>query len=398
MSVRHSRRAAVAAVSVIAVVLLAAPASRCARGLSLVVRGADLHGLIRRLADLQAVSHVERSVTIPLGQESVAGRVYTPVRRPRQTMLLVSGLHPAGNDEPRLMAFSRELARSGVTVVTPEIPELVRFEITPALTDRIEEAALWLAKDPELSPRGRIGLVGISFSGGLSVVAAGRPALRGRLSYVLAFGGHDDLPRVLTYLSTGVVGGPAPGRREALETALLQGSPSEYGAAVVLLNVAGRVVPPEQVAPLRDAVRRFLWAAHLDDVDRGAAEEEFAALRSLAPRLPEPAATLLDAVNARDVARLGPLLRPHVASRVEAAALSPSRSPVPAAPVFLLHGSQDNVIPAAESVYLAERLRGRRVPVRLLLTDLITHAEADRPARVADVWRLARFWGDVLAR
>ena len=125
---------------------------------------------------------------------------------------------------------------------------------------------------------------------------------------------------------------------------------------------------------------------------------ELSALRALARRLPEPAATLLDFVNDRDVAHLGPLLLPHVASHVEATALSPSRSPAPTAPVFLLHGRHDAVIPAAESVYLAQRLRTQRVPVRLLLTDLISHAEADQPARVIDVWRLAGFGGALLAR
>jgi acetyl esterase/lipase len=111
-----------------------------------------------------------------------------------------------------------------------------------------------------------------------------------------------------------------------------------------------------------------------------------------------PSQMLLDFVNNRDVAHLGPLLLPYVARQVEAAALSPSRSPAPTSPVFLLHGRHDTVIPAAESVYLAQRLRTQRVPVQLLLTDLISHAEADQPARVGDIWNLARFWGDLLSR
>lgn len=394
--VRHVRRAAVAAIGAVALVLVAARADHFAHGLSLVVRGANLHGVMRSLAELDAVPQVERVVRIPIGGESVAARVYLPAQGSRQTVLVVSGLHPAGIDEPRLMALSRELARSNVTVVTPGIPELSRFEITPALTDHIEQAALWLATNVELSPAGRIGLMGISFSGGLSIVAAGRPALHNRLSYVFAFGGHDDLPRVLTYLCTGIEAGPmtAPW----LDPAALHKPPHDYGVAVVLLNVVDHLVPAEQVVPLRDAVRRFLWASSLADVDAAEAEREFAALRRLPPTLPEPAATLLDSVNTRDVALLGTRLLPHVASHVEAAALSPSRSPVPRAPVFLLHGRHDAVIPAAESVYLAQRLRTQGTPVRILLTDLISHAEADRPAHVVDVWRLARFWGDVLAR
>jgi dienelactone hydrolase len=323
--------------------------------------------------------------------------VYAPRGTARQTVMLVSGLHPAGIDEPRLVALARNLAETNVTVVTPDIPELSRFEITPILTDRIEQAAAWLAAERSLAPAGRIGLMGVSFSGGLAVVAAGRPSLRHQLLYVFSFGGHDDLHRVLEYFCTGMESeGPTrePPRQQGTNATR---PPHDYGVAVVLLNVAERVVPPSQVAPLREAVRRFLWASYLDRVDKTRADQEFAALRELAPTLPEPAATLLGYVNNRDVTRLGPRLQPYLGVFVDAPALSPSQSPAPSAPVFLLHGRDDNVIPASESQYLAGRLRGR-VPVRLLVTDLISHAEADQPAHVADVARLSAFWGDLLAR
>src|SRR5213076_1496118 len=100
-------------------------------------------------------------------------------------------------------------------------------------------------------------------------------------------------------------------------------------------------------------------------------------------------------VNNRDVVHLGARLRPVVSSYGNDPALSPSRSPKPAAPVFLLHGTEDNVIPTIESEYLADDLRGH-APVRLLLTDLISHVGADRPAHTSDVLALANFWGDLL--
>jgi fermentation-respiration switch protein FrsA (DUF1100 family) len=65
--------------------------------------------------------------------------------------------------------------------------------------------------------------------------------------------------------------------------------------------------------------------------------------------------------------------------------------------VFLLHGRDDNVIPAAESQRLAARLRGH-ARVRILLTDLISHADPDRPAHLLDIVQLADFWGDLLSR
>jgi dienelactone hydrolase len=367
--------------------LLAAAAWRDLHGLALVVRAADLQGLGRRLADLDTVRIREWPVAIPLRTGSMRGRAYAPVGTARHTALVVSGLHPAGIDEPRLTVLARRLAEAGVTVVTPEIPELARFEITPAVTDHIEDAALWLATRSGLAAGGRVGLMGVSFSGALAIVAAGRSSLRDRLLYVFSFGGHDDLRRVIEYFCAGADG----------DTAATTPAAHDYGVAIVLLNVADRLVPAEQVVPLREAVGRYLWASYLDRVDRPGAQREFAALREIARTLPEPSATLLRHVNDREVARLGPRLRPHIGVYVDQPALSPSRSPAPSARVYLLHGRGDTVVPAAESRHLASRLRGR-VPVRLLVTDLISHAEADQPARVTDVLELASFWGDILDR
>lgn len=383
-----TRRQTSFAVATIAILLLAVPARREIHGLTLVLRAADLHGIVRRVADLDTVRIQERFLDIPFRAGSIRARLYIPVGTARQTVLLVSGLHPAGIDEPRLTGLARRLAEANVTVVTPEIRELSNFDVTPAVTDHIEDAALWLAAKSGLAPAGRIGLMGISFSGGLAVVAAGRPSLRDRLHYVFSFGGHDDLRRVLEYFCTGL---------ESNHAGISAPAPHDYGVAIVLLTVADRLVPPEQLAPLREALRRFLWASHLDRVDKRGAEREFAAVRDVARTLPEPAATLLQHVNARNVADLGPLLRPYIRFYVDRPALSPALSPRPSAPVYLLHGRDDNVIPASESERIADRLRGH-VPVRLLVTDLISHAEADQPAHVTDVVKLAAFWGDLLDR
>ena len=371
------------------------------RGLAFVIRAAEMHGVARELADLGSRPDTERELSIPTpGTTSGAlrARVYLPGGARRRTVLLVSGLHPAGIDEPRLVALAHQLTASAFTVVTPDIPDLSRFAITPAITDAIEQAAGWLAGDAALTPDRQIGLMGISFSGGLSVVAAARPSLAGHVAFVFSFGGHDDLPRVLRYLCTGTE--PAPRREiqlspDAVDTVVPR--PHDYGVAVILLGVADRVVPPAQVEPLRAAVRRFLWASHLDRVDRPQAEREFAALRALAEHLPQPSATLLRYVNDRDVAHLGARLLPWIGFYGGAPALSPSQSPTPSVPVFLLHGTDDNVIPAIESEYLANRLRAH-TPVRLLLSGLISHAEADRPVHVGDVLELAGFWGDLLNR
>jgi len=157
-------------------------------------------------------------------------------------------------------------------------------------------------------------------------------------------------------------------------------------------------VPKAQVEPLRDGVRRYLNASALDtNVDKARAASEFDAIRASLKTLPQPSSTLLRYVVDRDVVHLGARLLPFVSALGGAPALSVSKSPKPQVPIFLLHGIEDNVIPSIESEYLAEDLRGR-APVKLLLSGLISHAEADRPIRIRDIMDLASFWGDLLAR
>jgi len=385
------RRVAIGAVTAITLLVLVTPATwRTFDGLMLVARGVASHGAVHALARVEAGAVHERLLVVPVGGTLMRARAYVPATRPRQTVLLVSGLHPAGIDEARLTHLARTLAESNVLVVTPDIPELSRFDITTHLTDRIEAAAVWLARESGFAADGRIGLLGVSFSGGLAVVAAGRPSLRGRLRYVFSFGGHDDLRRVLEYFCAEGVG-------DRSDETVPPGAPHDYGVAIALLAVADHLVPPAQLKDFQEAVRRFLGASYLDRTDRDRAEREFAALRALALAMPEPSATLLRYVNARDVGQLGARLRPHVSEYAEMPALSPARSPLPGVPVFLLHGRGDTVIPAAESERLAERLRGQ-APVRLLQTDLISHADADQPAHATEVLRFAAFWGDLLSR
>jgi hypothetical protein len=144
----------------------------------------------------------------------------------------------------------------------------------------------------------------------------------------------------------------------------------------------------------------FITASSLDMVDKARAATEFARARELAVVLPEPARTLMNYVNDRAVDKLGPVLLPvmeTINDPVALAALSPERAAAPAAPVFLLHGAEDNVIPSVETVLLAQHYRGK-TEVRAVLSGLITHAEVDKSAAAAEVWRLVGFWKELMER
>lgn len=353
------------------------------RGAAFVIQAAGLQGATRTVAEWTTGDVAESDTTVPWRGGVLRGRVYTPGAAAGPATLLVPGVHAGGIEEPRFVQFARDVASMGRVVVTAGLPDLEQYSITTRTTDMIEDAALWLARDSGLAPGGRVGLMGISFAGGLSIVAASRPALHGRVAYVLSFGGHGDLPRTLRYLCTG-----------RLPDGTLR-PPHDYGVAIILLGVAGRVVPAGQAPALREAILTFLHASHLDMVDKTRAAQQFAIANALAAALPEPSRTMMAYVNTRDVARLGPLLLPHVAALGGDDALSPARAAAPDFPVYLLHGTDDNVIPAAESVLLASALRSRGADVTRLATPLITHAEVDRSAAAGAVWALVRFWGGV---
>ena len=234
-------------------------------------------------------------------------RLYWPDDTPRRTVLLVSGLNPAGIDEPRLVALARQLSATNVAVLTPRDPGAFAVGCHTC-HHRLDRASCAVAGDhvrPDTrSSRGadghqlrRGGYRSSPQAGRRSPIASPMSSRSARTTICPACSGI--CARALSRRAREVVRrSPRP--------------PHDYGVAIILLGVAERLVPADQVELLRGAVRRFLWASYLDRVDQRQADREFAALRQLAPQLPEPSATLLGYVNDRDVAHLGPLLLPFV--------------------------------------------------------------------------------------
>jgi predicted esterase len=102
-------------------------------------------------------------------------------------------------------------------------------------------------------------------------------------------------------------------------------------------------------------------------------------------------------VNDRDVRKLGAVLLPHLnQAGVDDPALSPELATPPTASIFLLHGHDDNIIPPAESVLLANHLKSKGVRTKVLLSGLITHASVNEHATVMDQLKLVGFWGSVI--
>ena len=341
---------------------------------------------VRSWLPVHAQSVTTRDIDVPARHGAVRARLFTPEFPEGTTLAIFPGVHGGGIEEPRMNSLARHFASNGLRVLIAPLPELRQYTIRPRSTDDVEDVSVWLSSQPDLSPRGRIGVVGVSFAGGLVLVAAGRPSLTGRLELVAAMGSHGDLPRAMKYLCTSEMpdGTTLPAH--------------DYGAVVILLAGLHHFVPEEQIEPLRHAIVTFLDASSLDVTNPARSAEMFQEARLLGEALPEPAHEVMGWVNRRDVKAFGPKLLPYLEELGGATELSPERSAATSAPVFLLHGSHDNVIPYTETPLLATYLRARGNPrVTPLLTPLISHAnvQGERP-KLSEVWRLVRFWGSML--
>ena len=371
--------------------------------LGFIIRAADIPGTPARLANGRSYNFTREPTTaIPTRRGDIPARLFKPEGRFRRTVLLMPGVHRDGIDESRLVGLAEDLAATGYNVMTVAAPDLQKFKVTPEVTDVIEDVIRWTSEQPQFRTDGKIGVLGISFTGGLSIVAAGRASVRDRVAFVMSFGGHGDLSRAMHYLASGEVLGDL---EKAKRSSAVLGAdhvgvhpPHDYGLAVTLLNLADRVVPPEQVAPLSKGIDGFLLASSLAVTDPPKSVPVFEEMKKYQETLPEPSRTYMQYVNDRAVDKLGPVLLPVIESlkgHPAMPALSAERATPPTAPIFLLHGVDDSVIPSMETVLLAEHLKGK-ADVTGLLSGLITHAEVNRTPGAIEVWRLAKFCREIM--
>lgn len=358
----------------VAVVLLARPVGAHLRAASLLVRFSD-PAATGVLADLARYPVGESALAVPAHGEPTRARLYAPagVDRPPGIVLL-HGVHNKGIDEPRLVRFARTIAATGVAVLTPELREIADYRIDPASLDTIAGATRTLR---DRIGAARVGVMGLSFSGGLALVAASDPRCASDIAYVVAIGAHDDLPRVLRFFATNSIEKP-DGSREAMTA-------HDYGPLVLVYASIDDFFPADDVPVAREALR--LWLG-----------EEFDAAREKAKRLSAPSAERMKTLFDHRVASLAPELLAEIDKKREAMrAVSPhDHMKDVTVPVFLLHGAGDSVIPASETLWLAADAP-KGIVQESLVSRAIEHVELHGEPTAGDKWALVHFMSGVLA-
>jgi dienelactone hydrolase len=304
----------------------------------------------------------------------VRGRLYLPEGHPDAPGLVVlHGVHHLGIEEPRLVSFARAMASCGVRVLTPQLPGIADYHVDRGSVQVIGESARWFAGQAG----GPVGVLGLSFSGGLALVAAGDPVYRPDFKFVFAVGAQDAMDHVATYYLTGREVRP-DGTTERL-------TPHEYGALVLEYEHLEDFVPAEDEAAIRPVLREHLYE------DKSAEELAEAKLNA---RQKAEAAELMDSNSATTRTKLAAANMKHIE---EMEGLSPhGMLRTMTTPVYLLHGQADNIIPAAETLWMASELPATTLQ-EVLVSPVLSHLDLDgAKPDVWDQWRLVHFFALVL--
>jgi dienelactone hydrolase len=92
--------------------------------------------------------------------------------------------------------FADALARLGVVTLIPESSGMAAERLSFDEVDAVRQSVNVLRRQPDVD-QGRIGVVGLSASGGVAIVAAGQPDLRDQIRFVNSFGSFDDAETLL---------------------------------------------------------------------------------------------------------------------------------------------------------------------------------------------------------
>jgi len=315
----------------------------------------------------------ENPTTLSTPAGPIRARLYLPQGLSDAPGIMIAhGVHYLGIDEPRLMAFARALASSGIRVLTPELLPLADYHIEPGVIDLIGYSACEFSK----SLGRKAGVLGISFGGGLALMAAAEPRFEPCIGFVVSVGAHDDLERVARFYVTNRIARP--------DGSILQMKAHEYGALNLIYSHVEDFFPATDVSVARQTLKLLLW-------------EKVEAARKEATQLGPESQKKMELIFSHDRAAFANRLEASIARhRDEMAAVSPhGHLSSLHVPVLLLHGAADNIVPPSELLWLKNDIPAADVK-DALISPAISHVDVEGKPTWKDRLRIVAFMAEIL--
>jgi dienelactone hydrolase len=369
---RGRTRLALFVIAVMAI-LLARPAAHHARATSLLLTFSDSKANPEVTDELLTID-VPASKMGPA--RSVKARMFLPPGgspENRPCVVLVHGVQYLGIEEPRLQRFAKSIVSAGIVVLTPQVDELADYHVSPTSIETVGAAIHTLRVR---SGGAKVGLMGTSFGGGISLLTAADQRFADEVAFVVAIGAHDDLERVSRFFATDEIP-EVSGETKKMHA-------HGYGAMVLVYTHIEDFFPAEDVPAARESLRLWLWEK------RDKARE---ASKALSPESKKK----MDQFFEKEASTFRPELLAAIERRsADMTNVSPhERLAGLRAHVYLLHGEGDSVIPATETMWLAKDVPAESLR-EVLVSPAIEHVELKDP-KISDQWSLVHFMGEIIA-
>jgi pimeloyl-ACP methyl ester carboxylesterase len=303
------------------------------------------------------------AVGYAVGGRERTGDMYTPANGTGAALVLVPGASRRGKDDPLLVAFAEALARARFDVLVPDIASLRALRVSPANARDVADAVTYLAQRSGAP----VGVAAISYAVGPAVLAALEPGVGKNVRFILAIGGYYDLRAAIAYFTTGFF-------RERADAPWRHQVPNAYGRWVFVRSNAARIADPRDRTTLAAIAERKL-------ADPNANVADLVATLGAEGR---PVQALLDNTDPEAVPALIDALPEAVRADIDALDLSRRDLSGLTAPLLLVHGRDDSIIPYSESVALA----AAAPRAELYLVDGLAHVELD----LADLDDVLTLW------
>ena len=245
-------------------------------------------------------------------------------------MMIVHGVNPTGKNSLDLVRISEALAQSGYSVYVPDFPEMKRLHLLAEEAKNITTVFKSIGRSA--------GIACFSYGCGPALVAAADPEIRDRVRFAITFGGYFDIREALEHVITGPAQsiGYIKWAYLAANSDLASNESDQRGLQKI---AATQNVAAEKLSPDGQTLLRIFLAS---------TPEEF---RERLHAGPEALGRRLDG-------------------------LSPSRYMKGLrAPLIVIHGINDPVIPSQQSVELAEAARTNGLACDLTLLHMYGHVQ-----------------------
>lgn len=299
-------------------------------------------------------------------------KLYIPedVSHPRG-IVIAPGVHHLGLEHPGLISLARALAGAGIEVMTTELRDLADYHITSRAVEVIGTSAVLFSSRLH---EDKVGVLGLSFAGGLALLAACKPEYASHIGFVFAIGAHDDLPRVARFFATNTIEDP-DGKTVPFEA-------HEYGVLILVYSHLEDFFSPQDIPIAQDALRQWLWeqpdASKIATQLSPAGQAEWDLLLHHRDQLRQK---FLDEIKLHkdEMEPVSP--HGHISNL--------------AVPAFILHGTGDTVIPASESQWLARDIPASELQA-VLVSPALIHVKMEDTVTLKQKWDVVHFLAKVL--